>query len=152
VRRGAAGPQIQCLGAVFLQREAAAMSWDRSPQAAKARPHRELPESRPFARDCNVGCHVRRVRGCHPLPLPVSRSWRRCAGGRGSAPGLAGWSCPHGPQRSHTAALGASSRPSSPPGSVGRARGGEHGLTNTPGVGWGTHPIMGIPPPPSTPA
>ena len=85
-------------------------------------------------------------RGCRPLPLPVSQSWHRCAGGRGSAPGLAGWSCPHGPQRSHTAALGASSRLASPPGSAGRARGGEHSPTctsaPTQGAGWGMSPSI----------
>lgn len=93
-------------------------------------------------------------RGCRPLPLPVSQSWRRCAGGRDSAPGLAGWSCPRGPRRSRTAALGASSRPASPPGSVGRARRGEHGPTcttaPTQGVGWGMCPVRDAVPPSQT--
>lgn len=127
VRRGAAGPQSQCLRAGFLQRGARR-------SCCHSQGMGSCPEGFPGHRTtgwgCHGGCQVKQAEGllC-PHPLPVSRSWHRCAGGRGSAPGLAGWSCPHGLQHSHTAVLGASSRPASPPGSVGRVRGGEHSLT-----------------------
>ena len=120
-------------------------------QDAKVRPHQGVARKASQHTELEAGAAMWAAksglqRGCRPLPLPVSQSWHRCAGGRGSAPGLAGWSCPHGPQHSHTAALGASSRLASPPGSAGRARGGEHSPTctsaPTQGVGWGMSPSL----------
>lgn len=131
------------------------MPWDRSPQAAQTPGSKGQTPSGSFLKGFPAHClqagaamwaaKSGEQRGCHPLPLPASQSWHRCAGGQGSAPGLAGWSCPHGPQRSRTAALGASSQLSSPPGSAGKATRGEHSPTHTSapaqGVGWGTRPV-----------
>lgn len=159
LKRGAAGPHSQCLRAGFLQRGArrsCCPPWDRSPQPAKARPHWRAAQkvsqgTGPRAGAAMGAAKSSEQRGCCVSPpLPASRSWHRCAGGRGSAPGLAGWSCPRGLRHSHTAALGASSRPASPPGSVGRVRGGERSLT-----GWdreyaplGVTPLGPTPQPP----
>lgn len=126
------------------------------PQEAKARRHQGASQKASQRTGLQAGAAMWAAksgeqRGCHPLPLPASQSWHRCAGGQGSAPGLAGWSCPHEPRRSRTAALGASSQLSSPPGSAGKATWGEHSPTRTSaptqGVGWGTCPVRDATPP-----